>query len=70
MRTRYENGTVSEVTLRMAQYAIRDQEALIEAYTPMLGEPDAEANKVIEQCRSIIRDFRKLAAAIRARGQQ
>lgn len=70
MRTRYENGTARQVTLRMAEYAIRDQMALIEAYSPMIGEPDAEAQKVIDQCRSIIRDFRKLAAAARARGQQ
>lgn len=67
MRTRYENGTVRQITLRMAEYAIRDQEALIDAYTPTHGELDDEAKKVVQQSRSIIRDFRKLAAAIRAR---
>ncbi len=62
MTKRYENGTALQVTLRMAQYAIRDQESLIEAYTPMRGDPDDEAKKVIAECKSFIRDFRRLAA--------
>lgn len=62
MSARYENGTAHQVILRMAQYAIRDQEALIEAYTPMLGDPDDEAKKVIAECKSFVRDFRRIAA--------
>lgn len=62
MTKRYENGTAHQVTLRMAQYAIRDQLALIEAYTPMFGEPDDEAKKVIAECESFVRDFRRIAA--------
>lgn len=63
MNKRYENGTARRVILCMAEYAIRDQEDLIEAYTPMFGQPDAEAVKVIEECRSLIRDFKKFADA-------
>jgi hypothetical protein len=70
MRTRYENGTQAQVILKMAQYAIRDQRALIDAYMPSYGEPGDEAKQVIKQCESLIRDFKKLSAAIRARGQQ
>ncbi|MFK4706160.1 hypothetical protein ABIC83_002999 [Roseateles asaccharophilus] len=44
----------------MATFAIRDQEALIDAYTPRHGEPDAEALKVIERARDNISDFRRL----------
>jgi hypothetical protein len=59
----YEGGSKNLVIARMAAFAIRDQQALVEAYTPSFGEPDDDAKKVIEECRSHIRDFRKVLAA-------
>ncbi len=56
----YESGSKKLVIARMAAFAIRDQKALIEAYTPSFGEPDDDAKKVIEECKSHIRDFRKI----------
>jgi hypothetical protein len=56
----YENGSKKLVIARMAAFAIRDQQALVEAYTPSFGEPDEEAKKVIEECKAHIRDFRKI----------
>jgi acyl-CoA reductase-like NAD-dependent aldehyde dehydrogenase len=60
-RTHYRTGTRAEVMRNMASYAIRDQEALIHAYTPAFGEPQADAKLVIQQCRDVIADFRRLA---------
>lgn len=63
MAQKYENGSASKVIVLMAEFAIRDQRALIKAYTPSGGsEPDAQAAKVILECKSLIRDFRVLRA--------
>ena len=63
MSKRYETGTKQKVLACMARFAIRDQKALIDAYTPNYGEPDDEAKEVIRGCEANIRDFKKFAAA-------
>jgi hypothetical protein len=44
----------------MARYAIRDQEALLDALTPRFGEPDADTAEAIAYAKALIADFRKL----------
>lgn len=58
----YTTGTKNEVLRQMAVYAIRDQMALIDAYTPAYGKPDEAAMKVIADARAAIADFRRLAS--------
>ncbi|MCZ8254524.1 MAG: hypothetical protein O9327_02430 [Polaromonas sp.] len=64
MPIRYKTGTKTEVIRTMANYAIRDQEALIDAHTPSFGEPCAEFQQVIQQCRDAIADFRRLVSSL------
>lgn len=61
-RSPYTSGTKAEVLRLMATCAIRDQLALIEAYTPAHGEPDDSARAVIADAKAAIADFRRLAA--------
>lgn len=60
-RRAYKTGTRDQVLRRMASYAIRDQQALIDAYRPCSGEPDETARQVIAQAQDAIADFRRLA---------
>jgi acyl-CoA reductase-like NAD-dependent aldehyde dehydrogenase len=62
----YKTGTRAEVIRRMASYAIRDQEALIDVYTPRLGKPDDAARLVIAGARDAIADFKSLAKTARS----
>ena len=64
-RGAYKTGSRAEVIRRMASYAIRDQEALIDAYTPRFGEPDDAARQVIAGARDAIADFKRLAKTAR-----
>lgn len=65
-RSAYKTGTKAEVICRMASYAIRDQQALIDAYTPRHGEPGDTAKKVIAGAQDAIADFRRLAKTAKA----
>jgi hypothetical protein len=60
----YKTGTKHEVILQMSANAIRDQIALIEAYTPQFGEPDEFAAQVIQDCKDRISDYRKLVTVL------
>jgi len=64
MAKHYKTGTREEVIRNMAYYAIRDQEALIDAHTPQFGEPDEMAKEVIQDCKDNIEDFRRLAISL------
>lgn len=64
-RRTYKTGTREQVLRRMATYAIRDQQALIDAYTPRHGEPDDTAKQVIAGAQDAIADFRRLAQTAR-----
>lgn len=64
-RGAYKTGTRVEVLRRMASYAIRDQQALIDAYTPRCGEPDDTARQVIAGAKDAIADFKRLAKMVR-----
>ncbi len=66
MTAAYKTGTKDDMIRRMASFAIRDQEALIDAYTPPYGEPEGEAVKVIAEARDNIADFRRLKQLARA----
>lgn len=61
----YKTGTKSEVIKMMANYAIRDQMALIHAYTPEFGFPDEEAKKVILGAKDSIYDFDRVLRSIK-----
>jgi hypothetical protein len=65
MNKRFEAGSKQKALLRMATYAIRDQEALKDAYKPSFGEPDAEALEVIAKCDANIRDFRRIYRSLK-----
>lgn len=67
-RLPYRTGTRDQVLVRMARYAIRDQEALIDALTPEKGAPDPATEEAILLAKAYIHDFRKLAAT--AKGVQ
>lgn len=64
MSKRFESGTKQEVLRAMASYAIRDQQALIDAHTPSFGEPDEYTKSVIEGCKAEIRDFRRILKSL------
>jgi hypothetical protein len=57
----YETGTKEKVLAYMAECAIRDRAALIDAYTPQMGAPSEDAKHYIAECKANIRDFKKLA---------
>ena len=64
MAKRFESGTKEQVIRRMAYYAIRDQQALIDAHTPSYGEPGEESQRVIDECKAEIRDFRRIIKSL------
>lgn len=57
---KFKTGTKSEVLQKMAYYAIRDQQALIDALTPGYGEPDEETANAIQSCKDVISDFARI----------
>jgi hypothetical protein len=57
---KYKTGTRADVLRRMAECAIRDQEGLIDAYTPPYGKIPDEALEVIKDCSLLIADFKLL----------
>jgi hypothetical protein len=65
MAGRYHIGNKGEVLRRMAQFAIRDQESLIEALTPSFGDPDESTTAAIQDAKACIGDFRRIAAGQR-----
>jgi hypothetical protein len=59
---RYQTGTRISVLRYMAECAIRDRVALIDAHTPPSYLPvTPESQAVIDDCRNCIADFRRLA---------
>jgi len=60
MSRRFSTGTRIQVLRRMADFAIRDQEALIEAWTPQFGQLADVAAKEIEEARRNIADFQRI----------
>lgn len=60
--TRYLVGSKGLAMRYMAECAIRDREAMIDAVTPPRWVPiSPEAQAVIEDCRNAIADFKRLA---------
>lgn len=57
----YFSGTRADALANMVSCAIRDQRALIDAYTPIYGEPDKEAKAAIRDAQMWIADFERLA---------
>lgn len=65
---KYESGSKKQVMRSLINYAIRDQEALIDAHLNWEGEPiskDGDTMKVITDCQALIRDFNKLRKTLR-----
>lgn len=64
MGKRFKTGARNNVIARMAEHAIRDQVALIDAYTPALRRMpiDSESQAVIDGCRANILDYQRLRA--------
>lgn len=59
IRDRYKAGSKTKMLRTMARLAIRDQEALIAAYTPRFGTPDEVAIDAISGAKANIEDFKK-----------
>lgn len=51
----------------MAEYAIRDQNALIDALTPRHCDPDADTAEAIAHAKACVSDFRKLLTSLPAK---
>lgn len=60
LNDKYQLGSRVRALKLMAEYAIRDQEAFIDAMTPAFGKPD-ETDPAIIHARMCIADFRKIA---------
>lgn len=58
MSRRYNTGPKRVVIQKMAECAIRDQLALIDAMTP--ADSDSETKTAIEDCKRLIRDFQRI----------
>ena len=57
----YKTGSKADVLQRMAEHAIRDQESLIDAYTPITPFGiDDESREVIVKCKKNIDDYRRI----------
>ena len=62
MAEKYKIGSKQIVLRRMADYAIRDQEALIDALTPSFKrEPEEGTAAAIKDAKNCIADFKRLA---------
>jgi len=58
---KYKLGSKTIALQRMADYAIRDQEALIDALTPSFRrEPDEGTASAIKDAKNCIADFRRI----------
>lgn len=65
-RERYKAGSKTKMLRIMARLAIRDQEALIDAYTPRFGSPDDVAVDAISGAKANIEDFKKFLKTLPA----
>lgn len=63
-KQKYQLGDRLRALKLMAEYAIRDQEALIDAMTPTFGKPD-ETDPTVIHARMCIADFRLIAKSAR-----
>lgn len=63
-RSRYITGSKADVLRSMAYFATRDQEAIIDAYTPRFGDPDETAAEAIQSAKDNIKDYRKFLKTI------
>lgn len=70
MSRRFLSGARGQVLALMAEHAVRDQQALIDAHIPRHGQPDESARKVIAECRARIQDYRRIAASSITKEQQ
>lgn len=61
MAQRYNSGSRDLAIRRMAECAIRDREAMIDAITPRFGAVSKENADYIEECRGEIADFKRIA---------
>lgn len=64
---RYKTGTKRSVIIQACTYAIRDQEALVDAYKSgcrWVG-PDAETQGAINDAKELIADLERLRAVVR-----
>lgn len=62
MADRYKIGNKQAVLRRMANYAIRDQEALIEALKPPFARiQDDSTAAAIQDAKNCISDFKRIA---------
>lgn len=63
----YESGTKKQIVNMMAEYAIRDQEALIDACKGGMrpGNPNPETQHVIQEAEAAIRDFKRFCRTFR-----
>ena len=60
--TRFKTGTRAQVLRHMAECAIRDRQAMIDAHTFPEWQPKSESSEaVIADCRATIADFKRLA---------
>jgi hypothetical protein len=62
---KFHNGTKKEVLKLMARYAIRDQQALLEALSPLFVEPDEDTKIAIQETKDTIKDFRVIYAELK-----
>ena len=60
MKGKYKIGSRSQVIKKMARYAIRDQESLLDALTPQYGEPDETTAIAIQDVKDCISDFMRI----------
>lgn len=65
MAKRFNSGSRAKALLRMANFAIRDQEALIDALTPPKWEAHLAPTDQIAECKANIEDFRRIAREAR-----
>lgn len=61
MNKRYNSGNRDAALRRMAECAIRDREAMIDAMTPRFGELSKEDAAYVAECKAEIEDFRRIA---------
>ena len=65
MRRTYNAGSKAKAIRRMAEHAIRDQEALIDAYTPTTKFDSADSQAVIDICKKNIADYKRIRDGVK-----
>lgn len=65
----YHSGSRNEALIYMARFAIRDQEAFVDALRPQFGVPDAETQQAIDVALGRIQDFKRILLAEKSKLQ-